>query len=232
MIKIENVMVCGMSRSVNFRRSFNSQDKSDSFLSGNTGRPITSIDGQRVDFQTEENVTLGPKDLNRLANLVKSGDSHAKVNRMTWVWLDLTLPRRAWVDFDTYRIGRKEAINAEDIEYMSDSTMHTIQKRELTEKDFDLYTCKDAIITVNRFVREYHRVKSDPYCKDWDLQECFLNIKSNLPEGFLQTRTVNINYQALRHIFLDRENHRQPELRKFCDWIKTLPYAEPLIYRK
>lgn len=37
------------------------------------------------------------------------------------------------------------------------------------------------------------------------------------------------SYQALRNIYIWRHNHRLPLWREFCDWIKTLPYANELI---
>jgi hypothetical protein len=33
-------------------------------------------------------------------------------------------------------------------------------------------------------------------------------------------------------VYYQRKNHRLPEWREFCDWIKTLPYAEELITGK
>jgi hypothetical protein len=50
-----------------------------------------------------------------------------------------------------------------------------------------------------------------------------------LPSSFLQGRTVQMNYQVLKHIFKDRTNHKLVEWQAFCEWIKTLPYASELI---
>ncbi len=50
-----------------------------------------------------------------------------------------------------------------------------------------------------------------------------------LPEGWLQTRTVTLNYENLRSIYNQRKNHKLTEWHQFCDWVKTLPYAEELI---
>ena len=181
---VKNLEIRGFNRVVNFRRSFNSQEKSDSFRE-----------------------VIGPKDLEVLRTLVQRGDSHAKVMRFVVVYFDLTLPRRVWVDFDTYRYG---------VEKMSDSTMHTITKRELTIDDFDEHTVLEVIYLVNDYIKMY---KENPS------EDAFLRLKSILPEGFLQTRTVMANYQSLRHIYKDRFNHRQPEFREFCRWIETLPYS-------
>lgn len=181
---LKNVEICGINRINNFRRSFNSQEKSDS--SGDL---------------------IGSQDLGILKTLVQHGDSHAKVMRFVVVYFDLTLPRRVWVDFDTYRYG---------VEKMSDSTMHTLSKKELTPADFDEYTNLEVVYLVNDYIKMY---KENPS------EDAFLRLKSILPEGFLQTRTVMANYQSLRHIYKDRFNHRQPEFREFCRWIETLPYS-------
>ena len=51
-----------------------------------------------------------------------------------------------------------------------------------------------------------------------------------LPESWLQTRTVTLNYQVLRQMYFDRRNHKLTEWSKsFVDWIDTLPYANELI---
>ena len=200
-------MVCGLSRLVGFRRSFNSQNNSDSIVHSS----------MRHNFIAEQ-VSLGPKDLSRLSQLVLNGDSHAKVTRMVIVWHTLTLPRRVWVDYDTYRIGRA------DIEYMSDSTMHTIHKGCVDKSDFSEHVDGRVIEVVNECISDYNTC-TDVESKDHH----FMRIKDNLPEAFLQTRDVMLNYQALRHIYFDRRNHRQPEFKEYCEWIKILPYSKELI---
>ena len=50
-----------------------------------------------------------------------------------------------------------------------------------------------------------------------------------LPEGWLQTRTVTMNYEVLRNIYSQRRNHRLTEWHQFCNWVKELPYAKELI---
>ena len=50
-----------------------------------------------------------------------------------------------------------------------------------------------------------------------------------LPQGWLQTRTVTMNYEVLTNIYSQRKNHRLTEWHAFCDWVKTLPYSFELI---
>lgn len=221
---VANVQIVGLSRALDFRRSFNSQNNSDSVKNFNTVM-VSNSASEVIGYTTSESVVLGPRDRKRLSSLVKSGDSHGKSTRFIDVYHDITFPRRVWVDMDTYRLGKLEGIRPDDIEYFSDSSMHTLTKPgQLTQAHFDYRTWKSTIEYLQLRIQDYENA-SDPEKKD----EIFLEIKSNLPEGFLQTRSVKINYQALRHIYKDRVNHRQPEFRVYCDWIETLPLAAELI---
>lgn len=50
-----------------------------------------------------------------------------------------------------------------------------------------------------------------------------------LPESWLQTRMLDLNYATLRNIYAWRHNHKLTEWHTFCDWIEGLPYAEELL---
>jgi len=208
MIEFKNTEVHGMHRILSARRSFNSLEKSDSIHEPSTNTFV-----------------LGPNDAKLFGNLIKSGDSHAKVTRMIWVWVDIRAPRRFWVDFDTYKLGRID-IHPTDIEMMSDSTMHTITKRPLTKDDFAEWTDQRSIDILNEKIEHYNKMIS---LYPENKSELLMGIKDNLLEGFMQERTVNINYQTGRHIYFDREYHRMPEMRATAKWLKTLPYARELI---
>ena len=59
-----------------------------------------------------------------------------------------------------------------------------------------------------------------------------------LPESWLQTRTWTANYEVIRTIVHQRENHKLNEWSgqddsskdNFIKWAKSLPYAEELIF--
>lgn len=55
--------------------------------------------------------------------------------------------------------------------------------------------------------------------------------KSEMPMGKELTKIDFFSYQCLRNIYKQRRNHRLPHWHTFCDWIKTLPFAEELITR-
>lgn len=217
MIEITDVRVRGLSEIPETRRSFNSTNKGDSSVHS------VAFDTLMGGYGVEESTRLGEKDLNLMAKLGASGDSHAKMNRFIDVYFTLNLPRRVWVDFDTYRLG-SDNIHPDDIEYFSDSTMHTLGKLDVNETTveamFDPDTPEESM---SAFVKTHVAYKAEPSEKN------FIKMKNALPEGFLQARRMKTNYQALRHIYFDRKAHRQPEFRTLCDWIETLPYAKELI---
>ena len=50
-----------------------------------------------------------------------------------------------------------------------------------------------------------------------------------LPESWLQTRTVTMNYENVLNIIHQRDNHKLTEWHSFIDTLKKLPYANEVI---
>ena len=50
-----------------------------------------------------------------------------------------------------------------------------------------------------------------------------------LPSSYNQMRTCTMNYETLINIYHARKNHKLDEWHVFCDFIRTLPYADELI---
>ena len=51
-----------------------------------------------------------------------------------------------------------------------------------------------------------------------------------LPESWLQTRTVTMNYENVRNMYFQRKNHKLTEWSEsFIKWVESLPYAKELI---
>ena len=50
-----------------------------------------------------------------------------------------------------------------------------------------------------------------------------------LPNGWLQTRTVTLNYAVLRNQYFQRQHHKLSEWHQYCKWIESLPYSTDLI---
>lgn len=117
-----------------------------------------------------------------------------------YVWLDVTAPRFWWQEADTYRISSKQ----------SESTMHTIHKRLLTQDDFEGVIVTDLLNIINEYVARYQNERST---------KRLVELKNVLPEGFLQRRIWVVNYKTLRNILLQRTNHRLPQWKYFCKYI-------------
>lgn len=163
--------------------------------------------------KTSKQIDLWESDVELLKKLIVSGDSHSKVMRMATVWLDLTMPRYWYSEFDTYRIGCTE---------MSESSVHKMLSRikngKLSVEDFYVNNegVTDAVVDAIRNMED--AVRAGMSIED---------IKQMLPESFLQRRIVCTNYQTLRHIYFDRRNHRLPIWHKFLDeLLKQLPFPE------
>lgn len=124
--------------------------------------------------------------------LAKRDGGHNKFLEAIGVWLDITAPRYWWSQFDTYRVG---------VSRLSESTMHTITKRQLTPDDFEDEIFPNTLAELNVAIA---------------LGGAFLDVKANLPESFLQRRIVTTNYKALRNIVQQRESHRLPQWQNFC----------------
>lgn len=151
-----------------------------------------------------------------LRYLVKKGDSHAAGMRMIWVWLRVRNPRYWWQEYDKYKFSKQLEI---DLEERSESTVHTILRKELTQEDFEEGVSISIIETLNALLNAY---KNGIMSKSHVLEM----VKGNLPEGYLQTRIVNVNYQTLRHIYFDRRDHSLSQWHEFCEFIEELPYSE------
>jgi hypothetical protein len=121
--------------------------------------------------------------------------------------MDIEAPRGFWQEYDTYRVG---------ITKQSDSTMHTIQKGITTMGDYEPDTdyliisrFNDILAQVTDGFTKKNRLKGN------DLQK----IKWSLPEGFLQSRVVCVNYKTLRNQIVQRYNHN---LIQWQQYIKEL----------
>lgn len=135
---------------------------------------------------------------------------HNKVLESIYIWLDVNAPRYWWQEADTYRLSTKQ----------SSSTMHTIQKRFLTQDDFEEPISTPSLNQLNCFVKSYQKSENIH-----DL----VTLKNALPEGFLQRRIWVMNYKCLRNILLQRKSHRLPQWKMFCRFVKgNVKYPELL----
>ena len=225
MIKIDTIEVSGFEGAIKgMRNPFKNREKSDS---GDYG---IDTDGNSI-------FIIGSKDLDLCQRLLRAGgDDDAKFMRMIHVQADVNAPLYWWKEFDTYKVSTVAN---------SESTMHTITKREITLDDFSwetldydtLYDCYGEQMTQQEWAKETidllnhtrERYLKAVERKDPQAYIIWKQIIQMLPSSYMQKRTVDLNYQTLRRIYFARRNHKLNEWHTFCDWIKTLDYGEELI---
>jgi len=139
------------------------------------------------------------------SKLAGKGDGHDKFLRQMIAWIDITAPRYWWTQFDTYRIG---------VEKCSESTMHTIMKQKLTQRDFEGQLPEQILDILNELIQDRE----------------FQAIKHILPESFLQRRIVMMSYEAISRVLRQRQNHRlSHEWGIFAEAMKDLHLYEDFI---
>lgn len=185
--------------------------------------PLKSYDKADSSYDEEGILHIGQNDYDLAKRLCQAGGpEHAKFLRQIEVWVNITAPRFWWPEFDTYKIGTTAN---------SQSTMHTLMRDGVKPEDIYFIFGEDEI--ANNAMLTYIQAINDlidlyKQLEPGDIKEqYFEKIKAMLPEGFLQTRMVSLNYQVLRTMYNQRKSHRLSGWNTdFVNWIKTLPVSE------
>ena len=168
---------------------------------------------------------LGDNDLKLAQTLIKAGSEHRKFMRQIFVSVDITAPLYWWKEFDTYKVGTVSN---------SCSTMHKLADTPITLNCFEMddftplidnfkidLSWRIVVSYLEQLRQKYNETKDKRYWKE---------LIRLLPESWLQKRTITMNYENILNMYCQRKNHKLTEWSKsFCDWVKTLPYAEELI---
>ena len=189
---------------------------------------------------------IGPNDLDLMQRLIKGGPEHRKFMRQIFVSVDITAPLYWWKEFDTYKVGTVAN---------STSTMHKMAAKPITIDCFEIDDFNNI-----EFLPEYQRPEAKtvtdsdvvqmviiPYLEF--LRVKFLETKDKrywkelirwLPESWLQTRTVTMNYENLLAMCSksQRRFHKLnewsgidcPENASFVKMCRSLPYAQELLF--
>ncbi len=181
--------------------------------------PLNSWERSDSSYDENGNYILGENDLSLAMRLAKAGTDHRKFMRMIFVSVDITAPLYWWKEFDTYKVGTVAN---------SCSTMHKIHSKELTKEDFSFDKLNEKSMDHMDNLLKYIEEVRQAYLETKD-KELWYNLIQLLPSSFNQMRTVTMNYENLRNMYYARKSHKLDEWHVFCDWIKTLPYAQELI---
>ena len=250
------------------RNPMNSWDKSDSECLFHWQPNFSPDDknAERYERWNKEfdgfNFKFGKNDLALAQRLIKAGSEHRKFMRQIFVCVDITAPLYWWKEFDTYKIGT--VANSTSTMHKLATTPITIDCFEIDDYDADLIaedpvgkddhtmTRQEYLYTISEIVGknehnfysentiigflenlrlQYNKTKDKRYWKElirW------------LPESWLQTRTVTLNYENLLamcskgqrrfHKLNEWSGQDNPALPNFISWARALPYAQELIF--
>ena len=166
--------------------------------------------------------SYGIDDFKRLEGVAKKlafkDGGHNKFLESIVVWVEICAARYWWAEADTYRAG---------ISKQSESTIHTIAKRPLTQNDFEYEVLQSTINYVNSLIVKYNKSEDASIKK-----QSFNLIKANLPEGYLQKRMVCTNYKTLGNMIYQRKNHRLQEWHMFIEKVKNQLEHPELLFKE
>lgn len=156
----------------------------------------------------------------------KAGSGHDQFMTGIIVQFDLTFSNKAWVEAERYKF----------LDFISSqSTMHRITKFDL-DQAYLPYVDNRIVEIMKEKVKAYNELQAQMTSfknegKDVSemmntLNEMYLGILYSNPAGFRLTAKMTTNYRALKTIYNQRKDHRLPEWRAFCEWVKTLPHSE------
>ena len=158
------------------------------------------------------------EDMDRIANNLAGKDGgHNKFLEQIQYWLLVQAPLFWWKQFDTYRVGVSKS---------SESTMHKSWKKGLNQSDFEGPVFLETINRLNEIVKAYDEALKDGNGQSKMLGDCVI---TNMPDGYLQTRMVNVNAKCLRNIYAQRKCHKLSQWREFCVFIESLPYGRLIV---
>ena len=175
-----------------------------------------------------EYAKIGPNDMGLAKRLIAGSSEHRKFLRQIFVTVDITAPLYYFKEFDTYRIGVTEN---------STSTMHKLASTPITLDCFELGDYSPELdmiddvplgLRVDSFIDDLEQMRQK-YLMTND-KRYWKELVRWLPNGWLQTRTVTMNYENLLSMYHQRRNHKLTEWSiDFINFIKSLPYASDFL---
>lgn len=199
------------------------------------GRGDSCFCSGEPDCEGNCSVHIGKNDMKLAIALIKGGSEHRKFLRQIFVSVDITAPLYWWKEFDTYKVGTVAN---------STSTMHKLATTPITRECFELDDYCDGLQIMDEFSVNFGVNTHIALCED--LRQMYLKTGDKrywkelirwLPESWLQTRTVTMNYENVFNMVHQRKTHKLNEWSgidfdtpNFIAWAKSLPYANEFIF--
>lgn len=179
-----------------------------------------------LSYNKKKDVQLMPQVAEKLA---PKDFGHNKFLESIIVWLEVRAPRYWWQEADTFRLSTKQ----------SESTMHTLIQ-ELTlfsnlEISYRLSSPqgREQVKFINKNFEfeilwaQFQKLISLAHTNN------IMELKAQLPEGFLQKRLWCMSYKTLRNIIIQRQTHRLPHWPDFIEQVQNqLQHPELLPFKE
>ena len=113
--------------------------------------------------------------------------------------------------------------------YDSTKRLSLKQMWEKYGKETGYDSMKEKVADYNKLQEEIKSLTEqgkDVKALNEELNQKYLELLYSNPAGFRITAKMSTNYRALKTIYHQRKDHRLPEWRAFCEWVKTLPHSE------
>jgi hypothetical protein len=214
-MRIENIRVFGFEPALEgMRNPMDSWGDSDSaFYEKGTTEFWQSQFGL---MRAPEKPTIGMRDMALATKLIKRGSEHRKFLRQIMIWVRVTLPRYVWQELDTYKVATTRN---------SCSTMNKLGHMDLDQYDFEDPVPDAVLNNINALAKVLREAKQTKE----DVRGARVQLKNDLPEGYLQRAMYSMSYETALSMLLQRERHRLPQWRltderSICQFLMGLPY--------
>ena len=204
---------------------------------------------------------IGRNDMELAQKLIKAGEPHRKFLRQIFVSVDITAPLYWWKEFDTYKVGTvanststmhkltstpitKDCFEMDDFENVTYDEFETgvefegVKEIGGYEVDYAWQGTLDCLERLRQLHNKNIELSKTPSITDQERRRLIVIAKKYwkelirlLPESWLQTRTITMNYENILNMVKYRENHKLTEWSiSFMEWVKSLPYANEFIF--
>lgn len=159
--------------------------------------PLKSYDKSDSIDHYWDNFEIGENDYKLAKRLCKAGPEHRKWMRQIQVWARWSLPLYLWQEADTYSIG---------ISKNSESTMHTLTKRNLTWEDFDTEYMDEvgkevqiaAIQRINQALVRYNITRDEIKKHKYELANPFIEDTDNFDIDEIKAKIADLEEEKLK----------------------------------
>ncbi len=167
----------------------------------------------------DESYSIYQEDIEILKKMIKASNGKCSLLNFIHVSVDITATREWWHEFNIAS-DKLRVFNWHNIGY----------KEEFTKSDFDKdYKDDDSpdniIDVLNWALKRYHSKD----CKLDEKNELLIYINDIMPNNYIESKYVEMDYSALLQIHRCYRKSNMNEWQTFTKWIEDLPYMKEFL---